>query len=282
MRPRCHVCGPSSAWMHGAGVCQRLLQPAEATQALWALGGELCSLCVCQEQLSTHSGQAGRLGWLLVWHSLDDLGRAEGRHTAIHGYTYARGGTGKAEIFSNNPSPHPSSLSLFFSLTKWINVLIGLWSKYESWVSLCMFNTSPRIKLSWKSTAECKTLARLNMCLMMYSPLFLCVLLPQIWRLRRFKQVNVRSSDLRAANTEKMIFNAEEVKPQISADFMHAADSWGRQDFTLLAGMGGTTWSGLFQQADRASCTVNHRVKTGGSLPIKCSPQQVTSTCPKM
>ena len=31
-------------------------------------------------------GQAGGLGWLLVWHSLDDLGREEGRHTAIHGH----------------------------------------------------------------------------------------------------------------------------------------------------------------------------------------------------
>lgn len=29
--------------------------------------------------------QACWLGWLLGWHSVDDLGRKEGRHTAIHG-----------------------------------------------------------------------------------------------------------------------------------------------------------------------------------------------------
>lgn len=32
------------------------------------------------------AGRQGWLGWLLGWHSLDDLGRQEGRHTAIHSY----------------------------------------------------------------------------------------------------------------------------------------------------------------------------------------------------
>lgn len=49
-------------WVYSVCVCQWLRQPAEATWALWGLGRELCSLCVCQEQLSTHGGQAGSVG----------------------------------------------------------------------------------------------------------------------------------------------------------------------------------------------------------------------------
>ena len=35
--------------------------------------------------------QLGGLVWLLVWHSLDDLGRKERRNTAIHGHIMLMG-----------------------------------------------------------------------------------------------------------------------------------------------------------------------------------------------
>lgn len=41
---------------------------------------------LCLPGAAFHPRQADRLGWLLAWHSLDDLGRKEGRHRAIHGH----------------------------------------------------------------------------------------------------------------------------------------------------------------------------------------------------
>lgn len=70
-------------------------------------------------------GQASKLSWLLGWHSLDDLGRKEGRRTAIHGHIMHMGNS-CLEMFSNPPAP------LSLSLTKRRYVLIGLKNKNKN------------------------------------------------------------------------------------------------------------------------------------------------------
>lgn len=76
-------------------------------------------------QASRQAGRrAGGLGWLLVWHSLDDLGKRGGKahsHSWSH-YTHGeQENCGGIEIFSSECPPLSLSLSLFDQKNKCVN-----------------------------------------------------------------------------------------------------------------------------------------------------------------
>lgn len=82
-----HVCGPHTS-VNTSHVCVRLSVNQAACRSYTGIvrtrRGALFPLCL--PGAAFHPQWAGRLGWLLVWHSADDLGREEGRHTAIHSH----------------------------------------------------------------------------------------------------------------------------------------------------------------------------------------------------
>lgn len=95
-------------------VCQRLRQPEEATEPLW---GTLQGAVFPSRSPGAdfHPRWAGRrLRSLLVWHSLEDLGGRDGRHTAIHGHVT---GNRKAVPLHRYFPVTSLSLSLFRSLS---------------------------------------------------------------------------------------------------------------------------------------------------------------------
>lgn len=100
-----HVCGPTWVRMHlmSASIQCVYLSATQTARGSYigivrTRQGALFPLCL--PGAAFHPRWAGRLGWLLVWHSLDELGRKEGRHTAIHGHIMHTGSR-RAELFSN-------------------------------------------------------------------------------------------------------------------------------------------------------------------------------------
>jgi len=78
-----------SLWLrvYNVCVCQRLsLNAACGSYIAIVKTRQGALLPLCLPGADFHPRWAGRLDWLLGWHSLDDLGRKEARHTAIHGH----------------------------------------------------------------------------------------------------------------------------------------------------------------------------------------------------
>lgn len=69
----------------------------------------------------------GRLGSLLVWHSLDDLSGGDGRHTAIHGHI-----TGNSKAVLLHRYFPVNSLAPSLSLTKRIHLIIQATARKKS------------------------------------------------------------------------------------------------------------------------------------------------------
>lgn len=131
-----HVCVPTWVWMHPMSVSMQHVCLSATYTACGSYtrlcedsAGSSVSLVFARSSFPPTVGrQAGRLGWLWGWHSLDDLGRKEGRHTAIHGHIMH---------MKNRKALVVQRYSLISLFDQRRNVLIGLQHKI-TWVSLQM------------------------------------------------------------------------------------------------------------------------------------------------